>query len=199
GPAEGREAVLTVIAGRGGPNDRGLIFDGVLKAPAARQASLLAALPRAARERNVRPAGDLTRVGRLLDSDDEAVRAAAARAAGQWGVEPLRPRLLELARADKTSDLVRQAAFDGLALLGGVASRAALVELAGPDRPSALRTRAVVALASIDLDAAAARAAEVLAAAGADPTDVFVTFLERKNGAAALTKALAGKKLPPDV
>jgi putative heme-binding domain-containing protein len=202
-PAERQEAVLTVIAGLGGPNDLGLILDGIVKEkkPAARQASLLAALTRAAHERNVRPAGDLARVGTLLNSDNDAVRAAAARAAGQWGVEALRPRLLELARAQETSDLVRQAAFDGLALLGGPASRSALAELAGADKPPALRMKAVIALASLDLDAAAARAAEVLATAGAgaDPTDLFATFLERKNGAAALTKALTGKKLPADV
>jgi putative heme-binding domain-containing protein len=202
-PPEQQEAVLTVIAGTGGPNELGLILDGIVKekAPAAPQAVLLAALTRAARERNVRPAGELAHVGKLLDSDSHAVRAAAARAAGQWGVESLRPRLLELAHAEKTSDLVRQAAFDGLALLGGPASRTAFMELSGPGKPPALRLKAVVALASLDLDAAAGRAVEVLASAGAgtEPVDVFAAFLERKNGTAALTKALAGKKLPADV
>jgi putative heme-binding domain-containing protein len=202
-PAERREAVLTVIAGMGGPKELGLILDGIVKekGSAARQANLLAALTRAGRERNVRPAGELARVGKLLDSDNDAVRAAAARAVGQWGVEPLRPQLLELARAEKTSNLVRQAAFDGLALLGGPASRAAFVELAGGDKPPSLRMKAVVALASLDLSAAAGRAADVLASAGpgTDPTGLLTTFLERKNGAAALTKALAGKKLPADV
>ena len=31
-----------------------------------------------------------------------------------------------------------------------------------------------------------------------EPADVFDAFLERKNGAAVLAKALAGKKLPAD-
>src|SRR5262249_20066829 len=76
-PAERQEGVLTVIAGMGGPNELGLILDGIVKekGPGARQANLLAALTRAARERNVRPAGELARVGQLLESDNDAVRA----------------------------------------------------------------------------------------------------------------------------
>src|SRR5205807_2980319 len=136
-PADREEAVLTVVAARGGPQELGMILDGVVggKMPVERQESLLNALAQATRQRNVKPAGDLGRVGKLLDSDSPALRAAAARAAGQWGIEAARPRLLDLARAEKTTEDQRQAAFDGLALLGGKASREAFETLSAPDVP----------------------------------------------------------------
>ncbi len=68
-PADREEAVLTVIATRGGPRELGMILDGVIggKMPVERQESLLNALTQATRQRNVKPAGDLSQVGKLLD------------------------------------------------------------------------------------------------------------------------------------
>jgi putative heme-binding domain-containing protein len=203
-PAEREEGVLTVVAALGGPRELGMIFDSVVaddRTPAARRVNLLNALARAMRERHVRPDGDLGRVGKLLAADNDALRAAAARAAGLWRVEGLRPQLLEIARGAKTGGPLRQAALDGLVQLGGPASRDAVEQLAAPGRPTPLRFQAVVALAALDPDAAARRAREALAAAevGSDPAGLVAAFLERKNGAAALAKALDGAKLAPDV
>ncbi len=113
----------------------------------------------------------------------------------------MRPQLLELARGEKTAENLRLAAFDALALLGGRESREAFAMLAGDKEPLAVRRRAVIALASLDVDAAARLAPDVLAAhdKGTDPTDVFTAFLERKNGLAALVKEVSGKQLPSDV
>jgi putative heme-binding domain-containing protein len=201
-PADREEAVLTAVAAKGGPQELGLILDGVVggKMPAERQESLLNALALATRQRNVKPAGDLARVGKLLDADSPGLRAAAARAAGQWGVSAVRPKLLELARGEKTADDLRLAAFDALALLGGKESRDAFESLAGEREPLTVRRRAVIALVALDVAAAARLAAPVLAAhdKGADPSDLVTTFLERKGGAAALAKALASKTLPAD-
>ncbi len=201
-PAEGEQRVLAVLAGMGGPGELGLVLDRALdpKAAPERRAALLGSLAQAARERGVRPSGDLGRLSTLLDATDDAVRADAARVVGYYGVQAARPKLSELARAEKTSEPVRRAAFEGLVALGGQESRDAFEELAAPGRPFAVRQMAVVALASLDVDAAARRAADVLssAPAGADSADLFAAFLERKNGTAALVKALAGAKLPAD-
>ena len=65
-----------------------------------------------------------------------------------------------------------------------------------------MRRQAVIALVGLDLGAAARPRRPVLTAhgqTGGDPSDIFTAFLERKNGAAELAKALAGKKLPSDV
>jgi putative heme-binding domain-containing protein len=203
-PADREESVLTLVAGLGGPQELALIFDVVLakeKAPAGRRARLLAALAGAARQRGVRPAGDLSRVGTLLGSDNEALQAEAARIAGLWQVESLRGKLRGLAAADNTAAGPRQAAIDGLALLGGPASRAALDDLASGQRPLPVRMTAVIALASVDLPTAARRAAELLASApaSADPAPVFTAFVQRKNGDQVLAAALAKKKLPAEV
>jgi putative heme-binding domain-containing protein len=201
---EREEGALGVLAALGGPPELALVFDRVTgpdAPPANQRARLLDALADAARQRKVRPAGDLARLGKQLVSDSDAVRSAAARLGGLWQVEALRPTLVEYAESPLASAAVRQAAVEGLALLGGKASRDELDRLAREQAPVEVRRQAVIALAGLDLDAAAARAADVLAAAGdgADPSDLFATFAQQKNGMAALAKALAGEKLPADV
>jgi putative heme-binding domain-containing protein len=203
-PKEREEGVLALIAALGGPAELGMVFDRALDREgnsAGRQARLLAALEQATRQRGVRPAGDLGRVGTLLDADGEALRAGAIRLAGLWKLEALRPRLVDHARVVSTPATVRRAAIEALTLLGSPASREVLEQLCGGDRPLDVRRLAVVALATLDPETAARLAVPVLAAhkQGDDPTEIFTAFLQRKNGAALLTRALAGQKLPPDV
>jgi putative heme-binding domain-containing protein len=202
-PAEGEESVLSVIAGLGGPAELQLVLERVLseKAPAASRAALLGALVQAARERNVRPAGDLSRVEALLAGDNDALRANAARAVGYWKVEKARQKLLELAQSPQTSVALRPAAFEGLALLGGTDSIEAFQNMTLAAHPVSVRRQALVALVGLDPALAAKGAASVLAAHGPsdDLSEIFAAFLERKNGAAELAKALADVKLPADV
>src|SRR5262249_5687701 len=63
--------------------------------------------------------------------------------------------------------------------------------------PPQLRQMAVVALALLDPQAAAAPAVAVLSTGG-DPAEIFSAFLQQKNGAAVLARALADTPLPPD-
>ena len=202
-PAERTESTLLLIANLGGPKELGAVFDLVLAkdATAARRYGLLAGLAKTAEQRGMAPAGDLNRLGSLLDAPDVELQALAARVVGLWKVEGLRPRLIQLAQAEGTELRLRQGAIDGLALLGGPASRQTLEELTAADRPFAVRAMAAVALATIDLPLGAERTANVLTAAptGADPTPVFTAFLERKQGATALAAAITKVKLPPDV
>jgi putative heme-binding domain-containing protein len=200
---EREEGVLAALAALGGPKELSLVLDRALgKGDAATPSSrLLEALEQAARQRGVRPEGNLGRVGQLLDSENEGNRAAGARLAGLWRVEALRPRLLEYAQMAATSEPLRQAAIEGLALLGGPASRTAIEKLTTPDHPLSVRRQAVIALASLDLDTAARAAVEMLASGpeGSDPSAVYAAFVGRKNGDAALARALAGRRLPADV
>ncbi len=203
-PAEREESVLKAIAGLGSAADLGLVLDRALAdtTPASRRAALLDVLVRTTQERGVRPAGDLGRVARLLTGQDDAVLSAAARAAGAWQVPAARPTLIALGKSVDVSDGVRQAAFDGLLRLGDKDSQAAIRRMTAKEYPPATRRQALIALCGIDVAAAAKEAADVLAETqgkGADPTDVFAAFLERKNGAAELAKALADKKLPAEV
>jgi putative heme-binding domain-containing protein len=198
------ESILTLLAGIGGPPELELVLARILDGDAAaagQRANLLAALEQATRQRNVRPAGDLARIGKLFAVDNEPVRTGALRLAGLWQVQALRPKLLDLAKDARTAEAVRRAAVEGLAGLGGPASKEALTQLSGPETPPGVRLQAVTGLAALDLDTAAGKAVELLAAvpAGTDPTPVYAAFVQRKNGGAALAKALANKKLPADV
>jgi putative heme-binding domain-containing protein len=197
------DRVLTLMAALGGPAKLEIVFEQVRRPDfsSARQAHLLAALDQAAKERGVRPAGDLGQLGALLDSKDEQVQGAAARLAGRWNVEALRPKLVELAQSDKSSETVRQAAMDGLVLLGGQQTRETLERLAEKNRPPVVRNQAVVSLAGIDLKSAAQSAADFLAVEvnPAYSEKIFTAFIERKNGPAALAEALKGRSLLTDV
>ena len=92
------------------------------------------------------------------------------------------------------------AAAEGLVLLGGPKSVAYFQKLSADATTPALRQIAVISLANLDAAAAAPLAATFLATTPTTPDllEVFAAFLSRKTGAAELTKALAGKKLPAD-
>jgi putative heme-binding domain-containing protein len=202
-PKEREDTIITLIATVGGPQELDLVLDLVLtevSVPASRQATVLAALEKAARERNVRPTGDLSQIAGALYSKSNAVQTVGARLAGLWQLENLRPDLLALAKDAKTPDVVRQAALEGLVSLGGKESKDAFFQMSAADEPTRMRLRAVVALALLDPQAAGPRAVEVLSSlkTADDPTDVFTAFVQRKNGPDLLAKALADKKLPTD-
>jgi len=203
-PKDREDSILTSIAGVGGAQELDLLLDSVLakqSVPAARQATLLAALEQAARQRNVKPTGDLARIAPLLQSDNEPVRVFAARLAGLWQVEKLRAELLSLAKGSTTPGPVRQAALDGLVSLGGKETAEALLQMSAGDQPAGQRRHAVIALARFNPEEAADRAVEIVMAMKPtdDPTDVFTAFVGRKNGPELLANAVSEKKLPPDI
>jgi putative heme-binding domain-containing protein len=200
-PRDREDSVLTLLTTLGGPDEVRFVFDRLVEMQTPeRQVPLLEALEQATRQRRIRPSGNLDGVANLLSCPDEPIRIRAARLAGLWKVESLRPRLQEQASAAQSSDRLREAALESVAALGGGESRAVLESLAAAKQPLKLRMQAVVALAALDLPVAAHSAADVLANTGnADPTEVFNAFLQRRNGAAELARALANRKLPQDV
>jgi putative heme-binding domain-containing protein len=201
--ADNEESVLALLAGVGGPAELALVLEKAAaeKTPSARRMRLLASLEESSRQRHVKPAGDHKSLMGLLDASDAGVVAVAARLAGLWGMAPARAKLLALARDGKAKRELRAAAIDGLGSLGGAADKEALEGLADKDPSPVVRRLALMALAGLDLPGAAARVVSVLEAekGGEGASEVFESFLQRKNGAALLAKALAGKKLPADV
>ena len=198
-----KRAAMNLAAELGRAEDLGAVLDLVLndtKIPAADRATVLENLAASSRRRKLRPSGDPARITALLESSDEPVRAAAARAGGAWGVESLRPKLTALVLDERTDSRTRTAAIDGLIALGGSAGRNALTEVVDRTKARPVRVAATVGLASIDLNAAAAKAAALLSEtpAGEDPGHLVSSFLERRGGADALAKALVGKQVPPD-
>lgn len=194
------EQLLKLLADIGAGNELRLVFDRALakETSAATRRALLSGLEQVARQRQVKPAGDVGRVEELFAGNDDDV-TAGARLAGLWKVESLRKPLfgLALGRAGE----LRRAAVEGLAAMGGSASRDLLVKLAGREHPAELRTAAIVALASLDLNLAASHATAALTAEARleDVTAMVSALVQRKNGPEALAKALGNVKLPADV
>ncbi|HTU24240.1 MAG TPA: PVC-type heme-binding CxxCH protein [Pirellulales bacterium] len=201
-PADLRPPASALLLRYGGPPELSLVFDEALAAAVnpARCVELLTGLVKTARERRLRPAGNLDRLTPLLSSGDETILAAACAAAGVWQVETLRGRLLELAADQKTPDPVRGAALEGLAALGGPASRDALVSLTAAELPVGTRVAAVAALVALDADRAAQIATGLLTnpQTGLDMQPLLTALLARKGGPAALTAALKDKTIPSD-
>ena len=199
-PPERQESVLVLVAALGGPKELRTVFDMAMdaKTPGSVRAELLAALVRAARMRKVRPEGELSPIGTLLDDNEEPLRIAAIEAAGLWQVPELADRLIARATAAETSDGERRAALEALAAMGPQ-STAAVLALCKADHAAPLRADAICALATLDVQSAAAELVSLLRQESTfDPAAVVVALLDRKGGSAALAAALDGQRLPTD-
>jgi putative heme-binding domain-containing protein len=186
---EARDDALAKIAAAANPDELGRLF--ARRYEPAQQVRVLATLARAARERGARPSGDPARIRDLLVHADAAVRAGAAELVGLWKLDSMRDELTRAAEADDTPAPARSGATAALAALS---CRDVLVRLSQDPRPP-VRTAAILALASIDPQAAASRAGPIF---GEDPAATVDAFLRRKGGAEALAAALDPAKIPAD-
>lgn len=197
------QETVNLIAELAGPVELRQVFDLAAResADGNRRAVILQSLADAAERRKVRPAGDLGQIERWLENENPRVVAAAARCVGLWKLEALRPRLHALATSAAGDAECRRTAVAALAALGTDADRQILAELGGENHPQAVRSLAVQALATIDLPTAARRGVQLLSGwkPSDDPGALFQSFLQRKQGAAALQRALEGRTLPEDV
>jgi putative heme-binding domain-containing protein len=200
--ADNEEGILKLLAGVGGPGELALVFrKATTEKDPGRQAHVLAALEESARQRHIKPAGDVTAVVGLIDSTHASVNEAAARLAGLWGVEPARAKLVAIADESKNPAIKRTSAIDALGLMGGPASIEALGKLFDGNTDPTIRFRAVIALIGLDLPQAARRARVFLSTApsGEETAEVFEAFLQRKDGAVVLARELKERKLALDV
>ena len=203
-PPAQAETALGLAATLGQPVDLRTIYDLALAGKGLssdRRAALVDGLVKAARQRQVKPEGNLDGLLGLLDAQDEVLQASAAAAAGAWKLVGAVAKLNALATSSESPARTRQAALQGLAECGGPEARSALDRLAEKGLPGAFRRAAISALAAVDPKLAAQRAADWLVAtndpAGAE--DLISRFLRFKSGPEALADALSGKALKPDV
>jgi putative heme-binding domain-containing protein len=201
-PQDKVSALLLFIAESGRADELTLLLEMAAdsqKLPEEQRANLLNALGKAAKQRNMKPTGELNRVEELLTSKNAILQAAAARLAGNWKLESARQPLLTMAAAGETVGTVRLAMMEGLASLGDAAN---LVKLAREGSSPEIKVQAISALAPANPTAAAPEAPALLASLGADAAlagNVFDAFLKSTQGPQALAQALAGKKLSAEV
>ena len=207
---DGEEGVLTLIGTLGGPKELTLLLNRATaeKTPEKLSLGLLLSLERAAKERGVKPDGDLNRINVLAAVNSDVIRGACIRLGAIWKMEFQRNMLLKAPKlfakdpkASTASSVIFHSILDGLISFGGKESAEAIDELVtSKNCSSSQRRMALVALAAIDLDAAAKRVTDVLSlpSSGDEPVEVFDAFLQRKTGAKLLADALKDKTIPAD-
>ncbi len=209
---ENEHGLWLLLARIGGPEELGKVLHRAvsLEGTSPQQKNeLLLAIEDAVRTRKVAAPkntddlyAQIDQINTHPDTSDRPASRAACRLTGLWKVEATRPTIENIARSKNAIDPSdRVAAFEGLALFGDAKAREFLLGQCDATQTPEIRRMAIVALATIDMPGAATQAAEFLTTAESneDVLDVYAAFLNRKGGAGLLAKALAGKKLNPDV
>ncbi|MFN0076930.1 MAG: HEAT repeat domain-containing protein [Prosthecobacter sp.] len=120
------------------------IEEGKLQ-PAARLRAARS-LAEAAKQRRLRPQGDLSVIAPLLKSADRELQFAAIRLAGEWRLGKLVSAIAEFAGNEKDGAL-RGEALATLRLIGGGETLKALKALVAEDQPAEVRRAALIPLA----------------------------------------------------
>ena len=159
---------IDLVSKAGGPAELRKIFDALttqhLNSAASEHA--IEALREAARLRNARPEGDLTKIEPLLANANIKVGAGAARLIGTWklpnALETLNGLATDKNRAGPSAEL-RLAAIEGLREIGGEKALTDLRALLTPDQTLEIRRAALVAATQVNVKAGIAAAGAVLA------------------------------------
>ncbi|MEI9893504.1 MAG: hypothetical protein WDN28_06290 [Chthoniobacter sp.] len=129
--------------------------------PEADALRVLAALLTAARDRGVRPEGELA-LEKIAEAAPEKLRPSLLQLAGFWKTKDA-PAFLPKVAGDKTAKSpLRVAAIDGLRALGGNEAVITLTELCAPEQSFGIRRTALGALAGLKLSAALAQVQSVM-------------------------------------
>lgn len=183
--------VMTMVASRGSADQLSDVVQRTVSSDdASLQSALLTALISAARNRKLRPAGDLNSATTLLQSRSAEVQANAAELLGLWQMKGISGKLFAMAGDSNRPLPTRLAAVRGLAAMK---DSSPLVSLDADKNPAAVRMASISGLATFDANLAAKAAAALLPKLSDtdDPTTLVRAFLAQEGGDAALSGALA--------
>ena len=182
---------ISTVASLGTPEQVGALLAFVEESP-----HWLPALARGVAFNQIPPLGKERAIA-FLGSKTATVRSAAASLCGAWKLTEARSKLRGAATSTEDAGEVL-VMCSALAKMG---AREELVALSGPGNSGKLRAAAVTALAGLDPEGTAAGAAMVLSGLDDPLFAQFIVeaFLSREEGPAALSKALAGVKLPEEI
>jgi len=201
-PSDKRIGILNLLTRWGDPAVLEYILTDTVtgKYAPAERGQLIRSLIDAAKNRKTLPAGNLAQVLSLIDQGDAALSADVCRAVGAWNLSEGLPKLISLAVDGKQPESARVAAIEALAPFGD-AGLDALRKILADSEIDPVRVRAVESLAGSRLNDAAVEGVRILSEQGGLPytESIIQTFIKRKEGAAALTKALKEAKLPLDI
>ncbi len=202
-PKENVHGLYLLLTQIGGPEELGKVIshasgDGSTDTEAV---ALMKAVEEAVRLRRVGPPKNVAAIINQPRLKNQ-MQAHAFRLIGLWKVEEYRSALQSAAISDlEAKERYRSAAIEGLAFFGDAKAKEFLTKLCNPRENWKTHSLAIAALAGLDMATAAAKAAEFLATAAPEPEllDLYNAFLSRKAGVPALAKALAGRKMLPEV
>jgi putative heme-binding domain-containing protein len=207
-PEARQGAVVDMIGKRGTAGDIEFLFQRATSPDgfsAAVKVKALEALAEAAANRNLRPAKDVDKLAAMIrpasSGSNMVIEKAAIRLAGLWKLEAAADALKALAVSPSADESLRGEVLDALAAIGGRVGRSQIEGLTAPAQPSGTRIQAIASLAKLDVDAAAARAAEILATVpspGRDLKPLLAAFLNRQGGADILAAAIGRHAVPAD-
>jgi len=203
-PAEQQAGAIAYVCVVGSPQELTGLFEAATKPEGKLRGQILAVLDglaEAKKTRKLQPAGDLAPVAEFVKSEDPNVVQRAAVLAGMWNVAAARETLQTQFLAANQTPQKRQSAAEGLRYFGGGDTLKLFEDTALNSTDLPLRVLAVRELAGLAPDRAASTAVTVLAALAnpGDATGIYETFLRNPKATEALTKALAGKKLPANI
>ncbi|WP_439630954.1 PVC-type heme-binding CxxCH protein [Gemmata sp.] len=202
-PKENAHGLYLLLTQIGGPEElaKVLTYAGAKDTAAPQRVEAVRAVEDAIRGRKVAAPKDTSGLIPLLADTGDA-RGPAMRVVGLWKLTGHRGTLEKATLQIEITPQLHAAALEGIALFGDDKAKLWLTEHIRQlnDNPQSVRL-SLIALAGLDMPTAAAKAADYLATAKAEPelADLYAAFLSRKAGVPALAKALAGKKLNADV
>jgi len=209
-PEARQGTIIEMIGKRGTAGDLMFLYQRAISGDgfsAPYRSKALEALAEAASNRKLCPARDLDKLVPLIraapSGSDITLARPATRLAGLWKLEAAGDALEALAVSSSPSvdDVLRAEALGALAAIGGQVGRSRIEALTGRDQPMGIRLPAVAALARLDVEVAAVRAAEILAQPAAPARDLnplLAAFLNRQGGGEVLAAALARQPVPAD-
>ena len=192
---EGRRQLLQMLAQVGTANDLQTVFRAAQQDP-----QLLASLPAiAAGRRVVPPVAVHQELSALLQSEEVATRASAARLAGLWKQRELIPLLKPMIESQQ-ADSVRSAAIRSVAELEPDTAVTRFVPLINNSQNSSTYLAALESVSRLDVDAAAVAGLQLVAQLDDENSfgPVLSTIINRRGGAAAMTAALQEVELSAD-
>ena len=193
---------IELIGSAGGAKELRQLLDPLIKGEFAEPAAIraFAALGNAARLRGVKPDGDLTSFGPMLDSNNEKIRMGALQLAGTWKLATFSPQMIQSGGDAKSSVAVRSTAFNSLREIGGAGIINDLKKLAVETPSPDIRREAVTTLAGLDFQAALPEVIATLKATTveADAQPLWRALLGIKGAGTQLAAELPKTPLSPE-
>lgn len=198
---------LGLICKRGDASDLAFVFRLTTQQEALTpetRLQVLEMLAQTTRERNLKPAGELSGINTLLEQgrlqEDAALQRSVLRLIGLWEVRESAEELANTLRQGAPPELT-EPLISTLAALQGEGAIELITPLTAPPAPRRVRRQAIATLAELDLARAATAAADYLAKASPQESlgPLLQPLLARPQGPELLAKAVSQRELPADI